>query len=66
MNTKPAVKLINNGERRVPEVQAEVESAADPNRWSASVQSWVSEFQQQGRGKSLPAFDSLFKDAPLQ
>jgi hypothetical protein len=61
MNTKPAVKLIKNGERKVPEIQAKVESAAGPNRWSTAVRSWVVEFQQHRRGESLPAFNNLFK-----
>jgi hypothetical protein len=66
MNTTRAVKLIKNGERKGPEIQAAVESAVDPNRWSKSVRSWVVEFQERDRGESLPAFDSLFKDALLQ
>jgi hypothetical protein len=61
MNTMRSVKLIKNGERKVPEIQAKVESAADPNRWPTAVQSWVSEFQQHRRGEILPAFNSLFK-----
>jgi hypothetical protein len=66
MNTTRAVKLIKNGERKGPEIQAAVESSVDPNRWSKSVRSWVVEFQERDRGESLPAFDSLFKDALLQ
>jgi hypothetical protein len=38
-------------------------AAARPNRWSTAVRSWVVEFQQRDRNESLPAFDSLFKDA---
>ncbi len=64
MNTARAVKLIKNGERKDPETQAEAESAADPNRWSTAVRSWVVEFQERDRsGESVPGFDSLFKDA---
>ena len=66
MNTTRAVKLIKNGKHKDPEVQPAVESAVDPNRWSKSVRSWVVEFQERDRGESLPAFDSLFKDALLQ
>ena len=66
MNTTRSVKVIKNGERSVPEIQASVESAADPNRWSTAVRSWVVEFQERDRDESLPAFDSLFKDALLQ
>lgn len=46
MNTKPLVKLIKKAEREAPEVQAEIESAGGPNRWSTEVHSWVSDFQQ--------------------
>ena len=64
MNPKRAVKVIKNGERKDPDIQAEVESAAGPDRWSNAVQSWVVEFQERDRGgESTPAFDSLFKDA---
>jgi hypothetical protein len=61
MNTKPPVKIIKKEKREAPEVRAEVESAVDPNRWSTAVRSWVSDFQQNRRDESLPAFDSLFK-----
>jgi len=63
MNTTRPVKLIKNEERKEPEAQAEVELAADPNKWSTEIRSWVVEFQQQRTVESLPAFESLFKDA---
>ena len=63
MNTKQSVKLIKKHERNGPKLRATVELAVDPNRWSTAVRSWVVEFQQHRRGESLPAFDSLFKDA---
>lgn len=63
MNSKPPVRLVKNAERKVPQIQVEMESGAGSNRWSAAVRSWVVEFQQHRRGESLPAFDSLFKDA---
>ena len=66
MNQKPPVKLIKKEDRKDPEIQTEVESAAGPNRWSNAVRSWVVEFQERDRDESLPAFDSLFKDALLQ
>jgi hypothetical protein len=66
MNIKPAVNPSTNGEPEVPDIQAQTESAAGPNRWSAAVQSWLVEFQQQARGESLPAFDTLFKHALMQ
>jgi hypothetical protein len=64
MNSTRAVKVIKNGERKELDIEAEVESAAGPNRWSSAVRSWVSEFQERDRGsESTPAFDSLFKGA---
>ena len=66
MATKSPVKLIKKEKREAPEVQAEIEFAVEPNRWATAVRSWVTEFQQHRRGQSLPAFDSLFKDALLQ
>jgi len=64
MTTTRSVKLIKNGDRKDPEIQAEVESAADPNKWSTEIRSWVDEFKQNRRVESLPAFESLFKDGP--
>ena len=58
-----SVKLIKHGERKDAEIESNVESAAGPNRWSSAVRSWVVEFQQDRQDESLPAFDSLFKDA---
>jgi hypothetical protein len=64
MNPTRAVKVIKNGQGKEPDVQAEVESAAGPNRWSTAVRSWVVEFQERDRSsESTPAFNSLFKDA---
>ena len=63
MNAKPVVRVIRHKERKVTGIQAQVESAASPNRWSAAVKSWVIEFRQSDRTNPLPAFDSLFKDA---
>jgi hypothetical protein len=59
MNTKQAIKIIKNGSRKVPAIPPRV--AVGPDRWSITVQSWVSEFQKHRRDGSLPAFDSLFK-----
>jgi hypothetical protein len=66
MNTKPTVKLIKREDRKDLEVQTEVASAAGPNSWSDAVHSWVIESQQRDRSESLPAFNSVFKDALLQ
>lgn len=64
MNPKRAVKVIKSGDRKDPAVPAEVESPAGPNKWSTSVRSWVTEFQERDRSEeATPAFDSLFKDA---
>ena len=62
MNTKP-IKLIKKGEPKASEIQAEVEPADDANTWSKAVRSWIVEVQQDRHVESLPAFDSLFKDA---
>lgn len=60
--TRSAARLVKKEHHKVPEIQATVESSADPKEWSTSVKSWVSEFQQQRGEESLRAFDSLFKD----
>jgi len=65
MKTKRPVKLIKRHER-VPQGAAMVELPLGPNRWSTAVRSWVVEFQGRDRSESMPAFDSLFKDALLQ
>jgi hypothetical protein len=61
MNTKPIVKLIKKQERKRLEFRSPVELVFGPDQWSKVVRSWVSEFQQQRRGPSLAAFNSLFK-----
>ena len=66
MNTKPRVRLVKKANRKELEVKIEVESVAGPHSWSSAVHSWVVESQQRDRSESLPAFDSLFKDALLQ
>jgi hypothetical protein len=64
MHPTRAVKVIKSGDRKDPDTEAEVESVAAPNKWSTSVRSWVTEFQERDRGvEPTPAFDSLFKDA---
>jgi hypothetical protein len=64
MNTKPLIRLVKKEQRPGPKIQAELEFAAGPDRWSGVVRSWVTEFHQHHRGESLPAFDSLFKALP--
>lgn len=61
MSTKSPVKLIKKEKPEDREVQTEVEFADNPNRWSKAVRSWVTEFRQDRREETLPAFDSLFK-----
>jgi len=63
MNTKPPVKLIKKEKHETPEVEAEVEPVAQPHKWAKEVRSWVGEFKNNQRSETLPAFDSLFKDA---
>jgi hypothetical protein len=62
MTTKRAVKLIKNGERKEPEIEAEVDPATEPKIWSTEVRSWIVESQQNRHVESLQAFESLFKD----
>ena len=64
MTTKRLIKVIKNEERKEPEIPAEVESAANSNKWSKEVRSWVVETQQNRHVESLQAFESLFKDEP--
>ena len=63
MNPRVAIRVIRDKDRKVPGIQAHVESATNPNRWSTAVRSWVVEFKERDRSESLPAFDNLFKDA---
>jgi hypothetical protein len=62
VSMKPLIRLIKKGQRRGPETQTGLGAAIGPNKWSGAVRLWVSEFQQQRRGESLPSFGSLFKD----
>lgn len=61
---KPLIRLIKKEQRKAPEIPAGLEFVAGPNKWSQAVLSWVTEFQQQRCGESLPAFESLFKTLP--
>jgi hypothetical protein len=61
MDAKPTTPLTEHGEHKPAEIQADGEPDG-ANRWSTAVRSWVDEFQLNGRGQSLPAFDSLLKD----
>jgi hypothetical protein len=62
MKNKAPVKLKRR-ERALLRARARVRSSIGSNRWSKSVHSWVDEFQKRDHDESLPAFDSLFKDA---
>ena len=57
-----AIKLIKNAERKNPETRSRIKSVARQNSLPKGVQTWVIEFKRTRRGKSLIAFDSLFKD----
>ncbi len=61
MTTQRPVKLIKNEASKEPQIPAE-QSAADSNKWTKEVRSWVVETQQNRTVESLQAFDSLFKD----
>jgi len=62
-NTVRSIKLIKNAERKNKRRKIAVELAVNPNRWSNAVRAWVVDLQARDRSESLPAFDSLFKDA---
>jgi hypothetical protein len=57
--TKP-IRLVKHGKHK--ELKAGPKPPDCLNRCSATVRSWIVEFQQQRPDKSLQAFDSLFKD----
>jgi hypothetical protein len=61
MDPEPTAPPSENGEHKPAEIQANGERHG-ANRWSTALRSWVDEFQLNGRGQSLPAFDSLLKD----
>jgi len=63
MKAVRSIKLIKNAERKDRRRETTVEPAIDPNKWSSSVRSCIVESQGRDRSESLPAFDSLFKDA---
>jgi len=63
MKNKAAAKLKQRRERALLRARARVKSSVGSNKWSKSVHSWVDEFQKRDHTESLPAFDSLFKDA---
>jgi len=64
MSTVRLIKLIKNADRRNHAALIAVAPGPNPNRWSGAVRSWVVDFQARERREFLPAFDSLFKDAP--
>jgi hypothetical protein len=63
MNIVRSIKLIKKAARKHLGRESAVELAINPNRWSSAVRSWIVEFQERDGDESLPAFDSLFKDA---
>jgi hypothetical protein len=65
MKTKRAVKLIKRLERKPRQRRGTVQIAAGPTSWSTEVRSWVVDFQAR-ESESLPAFETLFKDAESQ
>jgi len=62
MKNKAPAKLKRR-ERALVRARVRVKSSVGSNKWSTSVRSWVDEFQNRDYNESLPAFDSLFKDA---
>jgi hypothetical protein len=59
---KRAVKVVKRTQRRSVQAPPKVVFVENRNRWSKGIHSWVAEFQQRDQSKSLPAFDSLFKN----
>jgi hypothetical protein len=59
---KKSIKLIKRHERAL-RLPAPALPVTNPTGWSTAVRSWILEFEQRDREESLPAFDSLFKDA---
>jgi len=65
MNTARSIRRIKRAERKQQGRESAVDLAINPNRWSSAVRSWIVQFQERDRSESLPAFDSLFRDASL-
>lgn len=63
MSPKSLIKLIKKGKHESRPAKSESEVISDENRWSRAVRAWVNDFQQNATKETLPAFDSLFKDA---
>ena len=63
MNPKSLIKLIKKGKRESRPAKSEIAVISDEKRWSRAVRAWVNDFQQNAAKETLPAFDSLFKDA---
>ena len=64
MSTVRSVKLIKNADRKNHAAPISLAPGPNANRWFGAVRSWVADFQARDRREFLPAFDSLFKDAP--
>jgi len=63
MKTARSAKLIKKANRKDRRRPIAVKSTPNRNRWSTAVRSWIVDFKDRDRSESLPAFDSLFKDA---
>jgi hypothetical protein len=59
---KRLVKVVKRKQRVGAQVPAKVLFVGSRTRWSKGIGSWVAEFRQREQAKSLPAFDSLFKN----
>jgi len=58
---KRSVKVVKKAQRPKVKPSAKVDFVGTRNR-SKGIKSWVAEFRQRDQTKSLPAFDSLFKN----
>ena len=63
MKTARLAKLIKKANRKDRRRPIAVKSTPNRNQWSTVVRSWVVDFKDRDRSETLPAFDSLFKDA---
>jgi hypothetical protein len=63
MKTARLVRLIKKANRKDRRHPIAGKSTPSRNRWSTAVRSWVVDFKDRDRSETLPAFDSLFKDA---
>jgi len=55
------IKIVKKAKPQPRMISTESSRTVDATKWSRAVRSWVTEFQQNAKSESLPAFDSLFQ-----